>query len=207
MSFVLAKLEEQIADVWQEAKDLEYHAQFGLVVFVDDVRLVSKDPINSISELQDQFRSWYFHTQSNLQPSSFHLNLDFPENSLDALVKGAQDFNWRPKESTTRIIYHLTDDTFLEQGQYFANGLPARSSYQETLSILEENKIKTAIFARKNQQGITVHPGAGFFSGVRGYPSIPEATDGAVFDIEKINSGSVSLGESLQSFYIEKSCN
>ena len=206
MSFVLAKLEEQIADVWQAAEELEYQAQFGLVVFVDDVRLVSRDPISSVSELQEQFRAWYYHTQSNHQPSSFQQNLDFPENSLDALVTAAQDFNWRAKESTTRIIYHLTDDTFLERGQYFANGLPARSSYQETLSTLKENQIKTAIFARKYQQGITANPGSGFFTSLRGQPSIPEATDGAVFDIDQINSGFVSLGDSLQEFYIEKSC-
>ena len=46
----------------------------------------------------------------------------------------------------------------------------------------------------------------GFFKGYDGQPSIPQATDSEVFDIDEVFNGTLSLTESINNFVIALYC-
>ncbi len=211
MGNMLQELEWDIPEVWDAANDLtelDDDTHFGLVVFVDDYAVANdgSTPYASASELEADFNYWWSHTSTNQQTQSSASNIDWPENSLDALVAGATFFQWRDEETTLRVIIHATDDTFLEHPASFSSGIQVQSDYQQTIYALQEQTIRVASFAAHlggSTGTINVEPG--FFTDYAGQSSIPAATSGSVFEIGQVG-GTLSLAAAINEFVAEEFC-
>lgn len=206
MSEYMSTLRNQIGNVWASAAELDDDPHFGLVVFVDDVLVVSAESYDQASDIQSDFQTWYEHTSSNQQTGSTAWNQDFPENSLDALYAAATEYDWRQQDDTLRLIIHATDDTFLEYPATFSESIPAERTYSEVVQVLQDKTIRVASFAShvgggSGQENVE----AGFFAQYDGQTAIPEATSGQVFDVYAVGI-SVSLEDAIGDFIIEEYC-
>ena len=206
MSNYMSTLRNQIGNVWEAVAELDDDPHFGLVVFVDDVLVVSAESYSQASDLQSDFQTWYTHTSSNQQTGSTAWNLDYPENSLDALYAAATEYDWRAQDDTLRLIIHATDDTFREYPDTFSEGIQAERTYGEVVQVLQEKTIRVASFA-SHVGGASGHDNveAGFFDQYDGQTAIPEATSGQVFDVYAVGI-SVSLEDAIGDFIIEEYC-
>jgi hypothetical protein len=177
----LSKLANEILVVDQAIKQLQLIAppQYGLVVFVDDTRFISNgQPYTDLNQLKQDFETWSNFTSSNQQTNSTNLNSTWPENSLDALYRAANEFAWRPTTQTLRMIIHTTDDTFWN-GPTSADGEQIQHSYAETVAALQATQIRVFSFAAKlGDQRVHGRDGRLVFA-YQGQPAIPSATGGA----------------------------
>jgi len=209
MSYILSTLETEIGEVWNAAQDLSVDEppHFGLVVFVDDVMVVASETYTSMEALQSDFNFWYTHTSSNQQTQSTATNTDWPENTIDALVEAALEYDWRDPELALRVIIHATDDTFLEYPATFSSGLPANHNYEETVTMLQDREIRVASFAAHlGGMSGTDNVEPGFFTDYNSMSAIPAATSGGVFDIDEVYNDTISLTEAINEFVLEELC-
>lgn len=182
-----------------DALDLPGEPHYGLVVFVDDAALLNAGaPYESVALLQQDFNEWSTFTSSNQQVGGGNLNTTWPENSLDALHLAATGFQWRPAETTLRLIIHTTDDTFWD-GPTTANGVEIQHGYAETVMALQERQIRDFSFAgtiggQCNCENVT----PGWSTPYMEMDPIPEATAGGVYDIDEVLAGVVSLADALE---------
>jgi len=210
MSDILSDLENEIGLVWDfvAGKFENETPRFGLAVFVDDVLMTnSGEPFATVADIKTEFNKWYTHTSSNQQTQSTASNLDFPENSLDALALSATDFNWRDPNKTLKIVIHATDDTFLEKPSSFSSGIAMEHTYDETVALLVQEKVRVGAFAAKigGSTGTTnVQPG--FFTDYNSKPSIPEATGGEVYFIGDVKNGTTHMYDSVNTFIENVMC-
>jgi len=210
MSNILSELEGEIGLVWDfvAGKFPDETPHFGLTVFVDDVLMTnSGQPFGAVGDIKTEFNKWYTHTSTNEQTQSTASNLDWPENSLDALAVSATDFNWRNSAETLRIVIHATDDTFLEKPDKFDSNIAAEHTYDETVALLVQEKVRVGAFAAKigGSTGTTnVEPG--FFTDYNSRPSIPEATGGEVYFIEDVKDGTIHMYDSVNTFIENVMC-
>jgi hypothetical protein len=209
MQELLETLESEIGAVWAAAQELSIDEEphFGLVVFVDDVMVVSTESYTDVTTLQGDFNFWYTHTSTNQQTQSTASNTDWPENSIDGLFAAAAEFNWRDPELALRVIIHATDDTFREWPEYFTSGLPAVHTYEETVQIMQDHYIRVASFAAHiggPMMDQDVEPG--FFTEYNSMSSIPDATSGGVFNIYDVYDSTISLTDAINEFVLEELC-
>ena len=198
MTFMLRHLSEEIASLDAVVRRHDAEPRYGLAVFVDDVVLVNGGrPYADVDALRRDFEHWAAFTSTNRQLGSELLNLDWPENSLDALHAAATGFDWRPAEDTVRLIVHATDDTFGDGG-YWLSGGQVRHGYAQTVEALREAHVRVATFAaRIGGRCACENVEAGFFAPYRGQPSIPDATGGAVFDIDEVASRRLRFADAV----------
>jgi hypothetical protein len=181
-----------------DAMDLPSEPHYGLVVFVDDFALLNTGlPYQSVALLQQDFNTWSTFTASNQQVGGGNLNTTWPENSLDALYVAASAFQWRPAESTLRLVIHTTDDTFWD-GPTMGNGVAIQHGYAETVTALQQQEIRDFSFAGQiggmcECEDVT----PGWSSPYMGMDPIPVATGGGVYDIDLVLVGQVSLADAL----------
>ncbi len=209
MDYILEDMENQIGLVWNYvSQNIELTPTMGLTVFVDDVTLVNSGaPYATVEALKGDFHSWYQHTSTNQQTQSDAGNSDWPENSLDGLALTAKNFQWRDVSKTLRIIILTTDDTFREKPASFTSGLPAQHTYDETVTLLKDGRIRVAAFAAKiGGSTATTNVEPGFFTAYNGKDSIPLATGGEVFFIDDVKSGSLSLVDAINNFVETERC-
>jgi len=210
MRDILADLENEIGLVWDfvEGKFPDETPHFGLSVFVDDYLLTnSGQPFSTVQEIKTEFNNWYTHTSTNEQTQSTASNMDWPENSLDALAVSATDFNWRDSDKTLRIVIHATDDTFLEKPNKFDSDIAVEHTYDETVALLVQEKVRVGAFAAKIggfSQDVDVEPG--FFTDYNSKPSIPQATGGEVYFIEDVKDGTIHMYDSVNTFIENVMC-
>lgn len=211
MSAILQKLSEEILVVDEAivALDLPTQVHYGLVVFVDDAMLINNGMAYADAPaLQSDFVMWSNFTQSNSQTDGQGSNGDWPENTLDALYSAAFGFQWRPTESTLRMIIHTTDDTFGDKGAS-QSGEIIQHSYDETVLGLQEREIRVFSFADNDMTG---GPGnnqdvsMGFFTPYQGKTPIPEATDGGAFNINDVYGGQLSLSAAINASVEDSLC-
>lgn len=180
------------------ALDLPSPPQYGLVVFVDDFALLGEgQPYADAAALQADFQMWSDFTSSNSQVSGAGSNSTWPENSLDALYAAATAYAWRPAESTLRIIIHTTDDTFSE-GPATVNGIDVLRDYPSTVQALQDQQIRVFSFTADIGGSCNcddVSPG--WSTPYQAQTPIPEATDGARFDIDQVLGGTLDLSEAI----------
>jgi len=202
MFAILQKLEEEILTVDAKLKtfDVLPDVHYGLVVFVDDAQVIDGGvPYTDVLDLQAQFKSYWMFTQGNSQVSGNGSNFDFPENTIDALFIASGGFQWRPVESTLRMIIHTTDDTFGEKGAVQSD-IVIQHTYDETVLALQGQQIRVFSFADNDMTG---GPGdnqdvsMGFFTPYNGKTPIPEATDGGAFNINLVNKDQLSLSAAI----------
>jgi len=203
------KLEAEIGAVHDALQnfDLPNDPHYGLVVFVDDFTLVNTGvPYTDINELAADFAYWNNYTSTNQQTKGGGLNSTWTENSLDALYAGAGGFQWRPLDSTLRIIIHTTDDTFWN-GPTVGNGVNILHNYPETVDILQDKQIRMFTFADFiGGQCECDDVSKGFFSDFQGQPPIPEQTGGGAYPIGEVLAGVISLSDSITTAVEETYC-
>ncbi|MCX4242849.1 vWA domain-containing protein [Paraliomyxa miuraensis] len=181
-----------------DAMDLPGEPHYGLVVFVDDFALLNAGaPYDSVAVLQQDFNSWSAFTASNQQVGGGNFNSTWPENSLDAIYVAASGFQWRPAESTLRLVIHTTDDTFWD-GPTTGNGVMIQHGYAETAMALQQREIRDFSFAGQiggmcECEDVTM----GWSSPYMGMDPIPQATGGGVYDIDLVLVGQVSLADAV----------
>jgi hypothetical protein len=179
MGFVLDKLDTEITKVVSASNALKAGAHFGLVVFVDNVKLYATGDQGggkihtagaTLSAAFKDAKATY--TTPNRNPGDGPTgpttqNPICEENALDALHDAATDFPWRP--NTARIAIVVTDDTFLERpdnygdrdGDGMTNKLdfpregnyPARFTVDETVAALKKETIRVFSFTRLTPPG------------------------------------------------------
>ena len=152
------------------------------------------------------------------------------ENALDALHAAAADFPWRP--NATHIIILATDDTFLERpdnyGDRDGDGLTDKTNYPsegdypalwtvpETVDALKAQRVRVFTFTARGDA--TTHCGtgrrlpvearaAGWSAPYWSNPPVPDATDGANFDLELVRAGQLSLAETINGVVLDSYCN
>ncbi|MEM9455949.1 MAG: vWA domain-containing protein [Myxococcota bacterium] len=181
-----------------QALELPGQPHYGLVVFVDDYALLNGgQPYDSVAVLQQDFNQWSTFTASNQQVGGGNANTTWPENSLDAIYVAAAGFQWRPPETTLRLIIHTTDDTFWD-GPTTGNGVSIQRGYAETVEALQQREIRDFSFAAQiggmcECEDVT----PGWSSPYMNMEPIPVATGGGVFDIDLVLVVQVSLADAL----------
>ena len=200
MGGFISRLADEILAVDQilQTYDLPSPPRYGLAVFVDDVALLNAGaPYADAAALRDDFVQWSGFTASNQQVNGGEFNSTWPENSLDALSLAAAGYQWRPSESTLRVVIHTTDDTFWD-GPTTGNGVPIVHGYGDTVDALQAAKIRVFAFTADIGGSCECEDvSMGWSTPYQGAPAIPEATDGTVFDIDGVLDGSVSLSDAI----------
>lgn len=201
MGPILSTLADEILVVDEAiaALGLPNPPHYGLVVFVDDAAILNTGaPYGDVQTLRADFMQWSAFTSTNEQVGGGNFNSTWPENSLDALHLAAAGFQWRAAgDDTLRMIIHTTDDTFWD-GPTNANGVAIAHGYDEVVDTLQEGSIRTFSFAGQiggscECEDVT----AGWSTPYLGKPPIPEATDGAVFDLDLVLAGQLSLSAAI----------
>ena len=194
MGFMLDRIEQQLAQIDAEARAQGLDARYGLVVFVDDVQLGNNgQPYADLAALQGDLARWRAFTASNRQIGSEAPNLDWPENTLDAVHLAATGFAWRPTATTARVIVHATDDDFGE-APATQSGQVVQHTYAQTVTALRDAEVRMFSFAARvggQCECLDVRPG--LFTRFHGRASLPDATGGAIFDIDEVASGKLSF--------------
>jgi hypothetical protein len=190
-----------------QALELANPPHYGLAVFVDDAALLNGGaPYPDAAALRDDFIMWSNFTASNQQVGGGNSNSTWTENSIDALYLAATGFQWRPAQTTTRIVIHTTDDTFWD-GPTIGNGIMIQHGYDETVQALQDATVRMYSFADDiggSCECMDVTPG--WSTPYLGMLPMPEATDGGVFVINEILAGSVSLADAINSAVEESYC-
>lgn len=210
MGPVLSTLADEILVVDEAiaALGLPNPPHYGLVVFVDDAVILNMgEPYADVATLRADFMEWSAFTSSNQQVGGGNANSTWPENSLDALFVGGAGFQWRAAgDATLRMIIHTTDDTFWD-GPTNANGVAIVHGYDEVVDTLQQATIRTFSFASQiggscECEDVT----AGWSTPYQTKPPIPEATDGAVFDLDLVLAGQLSLSAAISGAIDDTMC-
>lgn len=180
MGFVLDKLEAEIGKVVDAANELKAGAHFGLVLFVDNVRIdttgsegggaVHLEADTLKAAFRDAKRNY---TEPNRNPGDgpsgpTTQNPICEENALDALHEAATKFPWRA--NAAHIVIVATDDTFLERADNYGDrdgdgktdkltppregDYPARSTVPETVTALKVAGAHVFSFTRLKPPGL-----------------------------------------------------
>lgn len=210
MGPILSTLADEILVVDEAiaALGLPNPPHYGLVVFVDDAAILNMGaPYGDVNTLRTDFMTWSAFTSTNQQVNGGNFNSTWPENSLDALFLASAGFQWRPAgDDTLRMIIHTTDDTFWD-GPTTGNGLPIAHGYDEVVDSLQQGSIRTFTFASQiggSCECEDVTPG--WSTPYQGKPTIPEATDGSVFDLDLVLAGQLSLSAAINGAIDETMC-
>lgn len=156
------------------------------------------------------------------------------ENSLDALYAAASTFPWRT--NATRVVILATDDTFLERSDNYGDrdkppdGLtdktdypregnyPAARTMSETVTALQDSRVRVFSFSRLTQPNFLERCGTGrrldwaditdgWTTPYKNQPPIPDQTDGANYDLDKVKTGSLSLADTINEVVLDSHCN
>ncbi len=209
MGYMLTALENEIGLVWDfTAEKFAGTPRFGLTVFVDDVTVTNDgNAFASKEAITAEFNKWGKFTSTNKQTQSTEGNGDWPENSLDALALTAKNYKWRTASDTLKIIILATDDTFYENPKSFTSGIQVQHTYDQTVALLVDGKIRVGAFAAKKggpTGNADVQPG--FFTQYNGRDSIPYATGGEVYFIDDVQTGTLHIYETVKSFIESAAC-
>jgi hypothetical protein len=196
----------EMVDATVKALDLPSPPRYGLVVFADDWALLNGgEAFADLDVLSAEFATWIAFTEGDEQIGGGEPNYDFPENSLDAL-HGATRFAWRPADTTTRVVIHTTDDTFWDGPGTF-EGHAVEHGYAETIAALQAERIRVFSFAaREGGDCECENVAPGWFGPYEGQASIPDSTDGGVYELADVLQGSLSLGAAIPEAVADSVC-
>ncbi|MBK8170510.1 MAG: hypothetical protein IPK60_09210 [Sandaracinaceae bacterium] len=206
MGDVLGDIRAGITDIWNTATGLSANAQFGMVVFVDDAVAVNDcTPIGSVAQLQAQFDHWRDFCSSNESPLSHEQNVDCEENSLDAVALAVAACPWRTP--ATRIIVHVTDDTFEEHPYRLSDSVTVGTNYADVAATLVSEEIRFAVFANQGTATCGSYSGApGFHTPFMSQPSLPTQTGGRAWDLDQVRSDTLNMGTAISDLLRDEYC-
>ncbi len=195
----LDALRDGIGDVWDAATALSPDPRFSLIVFVDDALAVDDcAPFGSVGELRGAFDTWRAFCSSNESPVSRAYNIDFPENSMVALYLAATECNFR--EGATRVLVHVTDDTFFERPARFSDAVACEHTFPEVSRALVAFQLRVASFHD------TADYPDGFSRPYDGAPGLVESTGGSSFSLDDVVEGRVNMGDAIRTFVETEYC-
>jgi hypothetical protein len=245
MDFVLDKLEAEIDSVVTAAAGLAPDPHFGLITFVDNFKLDDTGPLEGgvVHTAGDTLKAAFryakaTYTTPNRNPGDGPTgpttqNPICEENSVDSLYAAATDFPWR--ETATRVVILVTDDTFLERpdnyGDRDGDGLtdktdfpregdyPALRTMAEAIDALRAARARVFSFTRLQPPGplSLTRCGTGrrlpweavsngWSTPYQGQEPIPTRTDGRNFDIEQVRGGQLSLSATINDVVLQSYC-
>jgi hypothetical protein len=208
MGFVLDELSDEIAAVDAAVRKHDATPHYGLVVFVDDVMVVrGGEPFTDIRALAKEFDRWAKFTADNRQIRAEGDNLDWPENTLDALHAAATRFAWRDADDTVRVVVHATDDGFASAGDVLSGTVGVQHDYSQTVTALADAHVRVATFtARIGGKCECEDVTAGFMAPHGGASSLPDATGGAAFDLDEVARGRLHFADAIPSLVTNAVC-
>jgi hypothetical protein len=197
----LARLRDLAPALWAAAMDASTEARISLVVFVDDALAVDAcAPLSDAGALATELDQWRAFTTSNRSPVSEITNVDCPENSLDAIAAAVTGCPWR---DGSRVILHVTDDTFVERPAVlsgpFGPGVIVASTYLEVSDALAREGIELlALTANGPGQdcggpSISADVGRGFHTPFGTDVPLPERSGGEAWDLRAMRDGTFEL--------------
>jgi hypothetical protein len=245
MEFILDKLGTEIDSVVTAATALAPNPHFGLIAFVDNYQLDDSGPLEggkvhtdgaTLKTAFQYYKNTYTTPNRNPGDGPTGPTLQNPiceENSLDALGGAATSFPWR--ETATRVVIVVTDDTFLERpdnyGDRDGDGLtnqtnfpregdyPAQQTLAEVVAALRNVRTRVFSFTRLGPPGpLTLSkcstgrrlPWAavsdGWTTPYLGQAPSPTQTAGKNFDIELVRAGQLSLSATINEVVLESYC-
>lgn len=174
MGFVLDKLDAEIDKVVAASNALKAGAHFGLVLFVDNVKVVDTGDVagGKVHTKADTLRAAFTnakatYTTPNRNPGDgpsgpTTQNPICEEDALDALHDTATVFPWRTNAARVAIV--VTDDTFLEKSDNYGDrdgdgktdktsypregDYPARFTLDETITALKAQAVRVFSFSK-----------------------------------------------------------
>jgi hypothetical protein len=206
----LARIRSGIGAVWDAALALSPSAQFSMVVFVDDAVAVDDcTPFPTKESLASAFDYWSDFCSDNASPVSGVQNGDCAENSLDALYIAATECPWR--SPSTRLVVHVTDDTFAERPTELSGEVPVQRSYDEVVNILTDNEIRVGAFAVPNGNrpswcSTSGTIGNGFFTPWNGNIALPNVTGGRAWNILETRDGRLDMQRAITELVNDEFC-
>jgi len=197
MGAELIAIQAALPSIWTRAHELDPTAQFSLVVFVDDVLLVNEcAPFATVESLVAAIETYRVLAPMNRNVADPTLpNQDCPENSMDALFDAATECTFR--SGSTRVFWHATDDTFAERPAVLSGewggGVFVQSTYAEAGTAMVTRNIHLGSLARTGAgefcgAGTTLDVGIGFHTPFGTQLSLPQVTNGAVWDQRGLGS-------------------
>jgi hypothetical protein len=246
MEFILDQLTAEIDSVVAAATALAPDPHFGLIAFVDNFKLDDTGPLSggvvhtaggTLKTAFANYRTNYTTPNRNPGDGLTGPTMQNPiceENSLDSLYAAAQSFPWR--DSATRVVILVTDDTFLERpdnyGDRDGDGLenhtdypsegnyPANWTMAETITQLKAARARVFSFTRLTPPGplSLTRCGTGrrlpwsavsdgWSTPYNGADPIPARTGGRNYDIELVRGGQLSLSTTINEVVVESYCN
>jgi hypothetical protein len=210
----IARLRDLAPALWEAATDASDQARISLVVFVDDALAVDAcEPLADATALAAELDQWRAFTTTNRSPVSEIINVDCPENSLDALAAAITGCPWR---DGSRVILHVTDDTFEERPTIlsgpFGPGVLVATTYLEVSDALVREGIEvlalTADGAGRDCGGprISADVGRGFHTPFGTDLPLPERSGGAAFDLTAMREGSIELVPAFAAYLSSTAC-
>lgn len=179
MGFVLDKLDAEIDKVVAASNALKAGAHFGLVLFVDNVKLVDTGDLEGgkvhtqAASLRAAFTdAKATYTGPNRNPGDGPTgpttqNPICEEDALDALADTALLYPWRSNAARVAIV--VTDDTFLEKSDNYGDrdgdgktdktsypregNYPARFTVDETVAALKSKGVRVFSFTKLKAPG------------------------------------------------------
>lgn len=219
MAGELATISAGAASLWDAAHALSSDAHISLVVFVDDALAVDGVPpfaadggcvpFGSPEDLATQLDRWSSFCATNQSPVSHIQNHDCAENSLDAIMAAAM---CPMRDGSTRVIIHVTDDTFAERPAVLSGewggGVRVQYNYVEVTTALTDRGIHLGVFAETGPGdfcGVGTSPdvGRGFSGPYTTMPfvsSLPDATGGRYWDLREVRAGHLDMASSINDF-------
>jgi len=113
------------------------------------------------------------------------------------------------RANATRVIIHVTDDTFAERpavlsGAY-GGGIPVQFNYLETSVALTDGRWIFGVFAETGigddcGAGRSPDVGRGFSEAFGMQPSLPDATGGRFWDLRAVRAGTLDMNATINDF-------
>jgi hypothetical protein len=214
MAGELAAVRDGVPSIWSTAHALSSNVQFSLVVFVDDALAVNAcAPFATAEDLVASLEEWRMTCASNQSPVSHIQNTDCPENSIDAMMLAATTCPFR--DGSTRILVHVTDDTFAERPAVLSGewtrGVFVEHTYAELAEELHADQIRVGAFAIPGPgescgAGISPDVGRGFHTPYMDMEALPSATGGRVWDLRDVRAGTLSMADAINEMVRAEYC-
>lgn len=222
MTGELATIHDGVTQIWDAAHALSSDAHIFLVVFVDDALAVDGVPpfapdggcvaFESADDLRTQLDAWTMFCATNQSPVSHIQNHDCPENSLDAIMAASM---CPLREGSTRVLVHVTDDTFAERPAVLSGewggGVHVQFNYVEVTTALTDRDIHFGVFAETGVgddcgAGRSPDVGRGFSGPYASMASLPDATGGRYWDLREVRAGHLDMAGEIASFLSAVQC-
>ena len=182
----IAALRPAIGALYDFVEANALDVRIGLVSFVNDVVVhgggAYLDRAGFLAELESQLLPGSWTPDPELPRQT--LNFDFAENGLDALLRAATGFAFRP--GARRSLLLLTDAPFVEAPAVLSDGSSVTATYEDVAAALGRNGVRLfAVHASAHGQGLSSRLGD--------RPSLVSASGGAWFELSDIGSGGLDL--------------